>query len=272
MTAPEFDDSSEAADAVSKREVREFYDAFTKTRMVNYRLNPNPRLEAAKQTITAHLAPASRVLEIGCGIGVITEHVASKLHAARVYACDLSATNIWYAKQTVHCPNIEWAQLDVLEHGAKLAGWVGQKVDVVLMVDVLEHIEKVHHAALFDRLAGVLTKNGKIILTLPSPQYQQYLRDYEPEELQVIDETIDLSELYKLAAQVGFAVKYFELLDVGGTRNQYVHCVLDGSAEVERLPAHKTSLLGRIFGFFDQRVALKYRRWKYVSRIFKTGP
>jgi cyclopropane fatty-acyl-phospholipid synthase-like methyltransferase len=213
---------------------RAFYDDFLRCRMVEYRLNKNPRLEAIKETLSPLLSPGCRVLEVGCGIGVLTEFMARR--ARTVYALDLSPKNICYARHTVRASNISWREADVLTNLPGISDWLGGAVDVVLLADVLEHIPRDSHEALLAGLRGLLGQDSCMLITVPSPQYQRYLREHRPQELQPVDEIIEGTWFFELAAATGLTVRRYESRHVGGLRNQYVHCLLDAHVAVDPAP------------------------------------
>ena len=72
--------------------------------------------------------------------------------------------------------------------------------DAILVPDVLEHIPKERQRALFERIENLLGPRGIVLITYPSPEYQEYLRRERPELLQVVDETLRLSEILAITS------------------------------------------------------------------------
>ena len=72
------------------------------------------------------------------------------------------------------------------------------------MVDVIEHLPPESYGQLFSNLNQVTSNCAKLILTYPSPEYQLYLQQHDPQELQIIDEVIEIKTLIKFALQSGF--------------------------------------------------------------------
>jgi 2-polyprenyl-3-methyl-5-hydroxy-6-metoxy-1,4-benzoquinol methylase len=74
------------------------------------------------------------VLDIGCGNGALTYDVAKK--AKEVVGIDLNEQNITTAKNKFSRENIEYI------HGDALTELPNEKFDVILLSNVLEHIDK----------------------------------------------------------------------------------------------------------------------------------
>jgi 2-polyprenyl-3-methyl-5-hydroxy-6-metoxy-1,4-benzoquinol methylase len=74
------------------------------------------------------------VLDIGCGNGALTYDVARK--AKKVVGIDLNEQNITSAKNKFSRENIEYIHGDALTYHQK------EKFDVIILSNVLEHIDK----------------------------------------------------------------------------------------------------------------------------------
>jgi len=62
--------------------------------------------------------------------------------------------------------------------------------DFVTLLDVLEHIPLDRHEEVFKTVATHTGPRTKVIINIPAPEYNEYLRGHEPRELQIIDEVI----------------------------------------------------------------------------------
>jgi SAM-dependent methyltransferase len=205
--------------------IRTFYDRFSSERSRTYVEHGNRRIEKAVARILPLVSEESTVLEIGCGTGLVAEQIARVAIRGSVWACDISAAAIALAQLRVKAANVQFRALDVSGGFAELKAWLPGPVDVVVLVDALEHLPLGLHRQFFENLAIVTHAGSTVVLTFPSPDYQRHLREHSPGELQIIDEIIDLSHLYEVTIQNGFVVKHFSLEDVW-LPNQYVHCVL----------------------------------------------
>ena len=249
--------------------VREYYDDFLRSRMINYRLYGNLRLNRAAERILPFFRTHSKVLDIGCGIGIVTSKVAARASRGHVWGIDLGRENIWYASQTIRNANLTLLEADVVTDFEAIRKQLPAKMDVVTMVDVIEHIPAVARPDLLVKIRALCSDDAVMVLTYPSPQYQEFLREHNPNELQIIDNIVLLEELLNEACIAGFSLKHYSLETVW-MRNQYVHCVFQTVASTtlaspEGCPIRIVSDLARAF---DKWVLVPYRHHKYITGVF----
>lgn len=258
---------------MNSKDVKEFYDNFLESKMLDYRVRGNLRIERATERILDFVHPGSNVLDVGCGIGITAERIADEVENGHVWAFDISDRNIWYARETVNPPNVTFFVADVSQDRPRIREELTEAVDVVTLVDVIEHIPKDSHTDLFCFLNSIMSERSFIILTYPSPQYQRHLKESNPDELQIIDQVIELEELLESARLSGFSLKHYSLETIW-MHNQYVHCVLQSD---NSLSGHITSERKIFFQRFmwalkhrwNRYVRFPYLRWKYVDRVFE---
>ena len=252
--------------------VRSFYDDFLKTTMLDYRLYPNIRIKRAIKRVSNYVKEDSKVLDIGCGIGIMAEAIAHSAKKGKVWACDISDQNVWYANQTVDLPNVKFKAIDVLHKFDEVKSWIGSPVDLVVMIDVIEHLPLEEHLLFLRKLRGVMAEDACLILTFPSVGYQQYLHTENRDVLQIVDESIGFSLIAKVAADTGFYIKHFSLEDMWMS-NQYTHVVLQTRVDVESIAQNKNGLgrkiISRIYNLWESRVLLPKRRKKYINKVFR---
>lgn len=249
-------------------EVKQFYNEFTDTRMFQYKLYGNPRIDQAVSLITNYVESDSKILDIGCGIGIVAEQIAAQLKQGRILACDLAENNIKYARNTVDSEKIEFLNVNVVENFAAISTKLSEPVDLVTIVDVIEHLPPNSYEELFANLSQVSSDRAKIILTYPSPEYQIYLQQNEPEELQIIDEVVEISSLIQLARKSGFNLEYFSYIDVW-QHNQYIHCVF--AKQLSCIPKEQSTLtkIKEKLKRYKSKLLLPYLKAKYSKRSFK---
>jgi protein-L-isoaspartate O-methyltransferase len=199
-------------------EVREFYDEFSGRVLIRDFRYVNLRHEVVKSLCQRFIAPGSAVLEVGCGAGIITKSLGRT--ASRVLAIDISPKNIELAREFASSSNTRFEVVDIVERGRDL-GKHGP-FDVILAAAVIEHIPKANYGGLFSTLEGLLSGSGRVILTFPSPEIQEYMRTEQPDDVQVIDESIELTDLLSVTS---LKPLYFAYCDIFG-KNDYVHVVL----------------------------------------------
>lgn len=105
----------------------------------------------------SRLKESERVLDIGCGIGVLAHDVAQR-SGAYVEGIDLSPENIAVARENYAHPNVRYETGDVLE--TPLEG----SFDTVILSNVLEHLEQRPE---FLRRVIDTVKPGRVLLRVP---------------------------------------------------------------------------------------------------------
>lgn len=100
-----------------------------------------------------------KVLDIGCGIGVLTRMIKDAYPAAEVWGTDIASSTI--EDNTAQHPDITYKHLLIGEQGAVPTEYF----DVVFSGEVLEHIEDPQQ--LFLDAYSYLKPGGKFIVTTP---------------------------------------------------------------------------------------------------------
>lgn len=199
-------------------DVKGFYNAFSDEVLLEDFRRVNLRQEAIKELCGRYVSEGSRVLEIGCGVGIVAAHLK---HVVDGYlGIDISERNVEIARKYVRDSRFEFKVLDVIEQSNDLSFY--GLFDVVILPDVIEHIPKDRYEDLFTVIERQLSPSGVVLFTFPSPEYQEYLKANEPSALQVIDETVELDDLLR---HTSLKVHSFAYKDVW-KRNQYIHLAL----------------------------------------------
>jgi SAM-dependent methyltransferase len=104
----------------------------------------------------------SRVLDVGCGTGLLVNALRSAGFSA-VRGVDTSAQQIAAAgARGLPCVHVDTAWL------AQTAQAQPGSVDVVFLMDVLEHIEVAQHMAFMRDIAHLLAPGGQLVLSVPN--------------------------------------------------------------------------------------------------------
>lgn len=200
---------------------KQFYEKFPK-KLLNDYLNSNQRIEIALYFILQQIDPwIKNILDIGCGIGWSSYEMA-KQSTAKILAVDLSDANIAVANKLFFHPKIDFKQIDITKYDLPK----GENFDLVVLIDVFEHIPKEDRMGFYTFLNNILSENGKIVLTCPTVFHQQYLKKYNPAGLQPVDEEVDLDTLLDFAKSVNAEVIHFEYKNIWN-RNDYFHAVIE---------------------------------------------
>ncbi|MFH0753105.1 MAG: class I SAM-dependent methyltransferase [Candidatus Omnitrophota bacterium] len=179
-------------------EVKKFYDGF-----LDKVIEPNNRHREILQTLDTVNHNGMNVLDIGCGTGITSRHLAKR--AKRVIAVDLSEVLIDYAIHETTKENISYFVADITE------GFFSEKFDFIVMADVLEHIIPERLRDLFSAISKMSHESTRIYLNIPSGEVIRYLRGNYPESLQIVDEDYDIDQILMMFKETGFVPYYFRL-------------------------------------------------------------
>lgn len=113
---------------------------------------------------------APRILDIGCGLGGLTDNIRSWSGGAEVWGADVSQTAV--IKAAANYPLCNFIQWDILEDEVSL-----DKFDLVTMSEVLWYVCH-NFKKLSDRIAGLLSDNGMWAIHQYFPLDQKYYREF----------------------------------------------------------------------------------------------
>ncbi|WP_400243391.1 methyltransferase domain-containing protein [Niallia sp. JL1B1071] len=193
-------------------DIKEYYDLMSD--YVNqYHIMGNQRLDYIKKRLNYLVKPGFGVLDLGCGNGITTDYI-SKLGATNVIGIDLSDKMIQSAKEKYE--KLDFRVGDITEIN------LGAKFDLITLFDVMEHIPRSKYNNLFKSAKKHLKDNGTIFISIPDPVFLDYLRIKSPEELQIIDNSIEMNELYELCHLNGLEIVMFKQYKIGDSDyNEY---------------------------------------------------
>jgi trans-aconitate 2-methyltransferase len=208
-------------------DVRRFYDQLTESRMLAYLEKPNKRIARAIERVLDYTSPETTALEIGCGVGLVADAVAQVATAGTVWACDISRVAVSHARERVRAPNVLFLVCDAVHEFDRLKEWVGRSVQLVALIDVIEHIPLDEHSAFLRNLGSLLDRPGTIVLTYPAPDFQRERRERGSEDFQLVDEIVELEHVERLADENALAIEHYSVVEIW--KEQYAHCVLTTS-------------------------------------------
>ena len=116
------------------------------------------RLTAYHDFFVERVKADERVLDLGCGYGAVAHSIAARAHA-HVTGVDLSAENIAKARAMFEHPRLTFV------HGDALGALPREPVDVVVLSNVLEHIE---HRAAFLREVQTRIRPARWLIRVPT--------------------------------------------------------------------------------------------------------
>jgi SAM-dependent methyltransferase len=179
----------------------------------------NPRIEAAIETIAEWSPPRpKRVLEIGCGIGATSWRMARAWPDAEVVGADISRTSVEVAQSCFRRPNLTY-RAGLIDESS-----IPGRFDLVVLMDVYEHIARTDRPTLHATIRAALTDEARVVMTVPTPEILAYLRANVPHEIQPVDEDIDLEVARTFARET--ATELIHYRQVGIWRyGDYAHLV-----------------------------------------------
>lgn len=199
-------------------EQQDFYDSQVERKLRDF-IQGNERVENAWRTIRRCSPDRPRaILEVGCGIGQISDRLGRTNPGARVVAVDTNARSIDVARSLFDVPNVEY-------RCGRLEDITGSEAfDLVVIVDVYEHISCADRRSFHSALRTRLQPGGTVILTFPTPEFLAWLKENRPNEIQPVDEDIGLEDLAAFGHETGtYLSQYF--LCSAWRAGDYAHAV-----------------------------------------------
>ncbi|HYD42273.1 MAG TPA: class I SAM-dependent methyltransferase [Anaeromyxobacter sp.] len=229
-----------------------FYDSQAQRKLRDY-LRVNRRLELGLRTVVRWAGDPSRILEVGCGAGSVSHRLARRFRGAEVVAVDVSRGNLDIAEQYFRAPNLRFVELAVDRDFAF------GSFDVIVLMDVYEHVAVAERAKLHENLRRSLNEGGVVVLTVPTPRYLAYLRENDPAEVQPVDEDIGPGELLAVAASLERDLLYYEEVSVWRA-GDYAHAVIGRSTFPRRFKLPRRERFANHFVRLGRALHVRGRR------------
>lgn len=191
-----------------RKEVKEFYDAYVDHQeMIGINSRHIHILDKLKQ---AGLKKNHRVLEVGCGIGIVSHLIAKKVPSGHVLAVDISERSIDTAKKLWKLySNLSFEVSDMQDFLKP-----NTQFDFFVFPDVLEHIPVDQHPHLFKTIDKHSHDGSVVCIHIPAPRFLEYNIQHDREKLQVIDQPLDTGELVINLKNAGYFLEKMETYPV----------------------------------------------------------
>ena len=204
-----------------KKEIQQYYDEHTLDKLDNF-VDNNERVERAWLTLTEHLQhPPQKILEVGCGVGYICGRMNSFWKEAKVVGIDISPKSIEIAKKLFGSEKVSFID------GTLIPGKFSELFDLIILMDVYEHIAENERDILHIALKELLTENGIIFLSFPTPRHLARLKIHIPSAIQPVDEDITIETISRLGSAIGKEVLLYKEVSVWH-QGDYAHAILGG--------------------------------------------
>lgn len=188
---------------MKKAEVKKYYDDYITEQ---YKIGVNDRIFLMYEKLKElGLSSTSDVIELGCGIGVVTHLIRKTVTKGQIESVDISGESIEFAKDKIKDANVKFFEADVTEYLPQI-----KQADFVTLFDVIEHIPIELHEKLFLNVANMLKEESYLLVNIPSPQSVEWDKVNAPEVLQIIDQPIPLETVAKNCSTAGLEIVKFD--------------------------------------------------------------
>jgi ubiquinone/menaquinone biosynthesis C-methylase UbiE len=109
----------------------------------------------------AQFCGARRVLDVGCGTGYGTAHLATS--AKKVIGIDNSRQALRYARTHFRIPNLQFARMN-----AECLRFADHSFDLIISTENFEHLH--NQRANLQEMARILATDGMLLLATPNPE------------------------------------------------------------------------------------------------------
>jgi trans-aconitate 2-methyltransferase len=201
---------------MKKEDVSRFYDDFV-NHQVKFSFNER-HLILFKELKQLGLSRKSSVLELGCGIGVMTSLIAGVAKEGFIEAVDISPESIAEAKKRIKYQdliNFVVADLKHFESSRK-------NFDFITLLDVLEHIPKEDHDELFKKISVLMHKDSVLFISIPTPHSIIYEKLHFPQNVQIIDLELKANELVNRAYLAGLELDFFRTIGIWASNDYHL--------------------------------------------------
>jgi SAM-dependent methyltransferase len=214
---------------VSSETIQSYYDARVSEKLRGF-VEGNARVEWAWSTIEHYAGNLpTRILEIGCGIGDLSWRFSRMWPHSHVVGVDVSRRSLTIARTLFNDPRITFRE------GPLARGHLDGSFNLIVLVDVYEHIAAGDRRELHGAITDLLAENGRLILAFPTPRHLARLRAHQPDQIQPIDEDITVDVIAQLARDTRTDVLLYKEIGVWH-EGDYAHAVLGKCAGWETNP------------------------------------
>ncbi|WP_051296315.1 glycosyltransferase [Eisenibacter elegans] len=247
-----------------------FYNQWTHKLLADY-AQANPRAEAAIRFALRYIPPdTSTLLDLGCGLGWSSYCFARHLSQGKVWGIEGSPTLVKTAQHLFPHPRLQLVQASLPPTRALPPM---PKADVVVMLDILEHIPQAQRPQLYAWLNTQLSEGGCMLISCPSAIHQAWLRQHRPQGLQPVDEVIDEAVLEEMAAALSAQLQFVAYQHIWQA-DDYLHaCISRKPLKPQASPVlsgirERQQHLARWYQSQNPRVAVVSPHWQAYSETF----
>lgn len=198
---------------MKKEEVKQFYDNFIVHQL---EVSFNERhLLLFRELRKLGLSTYSKVLELGCGIGVMTSLIAKQADLGFLEAVDISSVSVAEAKKRLkQQSNVHFVVADLKHFESSRTDF-----DIITLLDVLEHIPEEDHADLFVKISKLMHWKSVLFISIPTPDSIDFEKLHFPENVQIIDQELSADLLITRAYLADLELDFFRTIGIWATND-----------------------------------------------------
>lgn len=236
-----------------KEEVKQFYDDFVGHQL---KVSFNERhLLLYKELKLLGLSKHSKVLELGCGIGVMTSLIAWQANQGLVEAVDISPGSVAEAKKRLKQQNnVRFVVADLKHFDSSRTDF-----DIITLLDVLEHIPEEDHAELFMKISKLMQSKSVLFISIPTPDSIAYEKLHFPENVQIIDQELSADLLISRAYRAGLELDFFRTIGIWAANDYHLLAFRNKIKYTNERISSQRSLIGKVvhkISLWKERVML----------------
>ena len=199
---------------------QEYYDNLSQKLIFDY-LKGNSRLELAIKYILNNIPlRSSKILDFGCGIGWSSNEIARHFPDCEIIGADISEKSIFIANSLFYDSQLRF---NLTKHNDFQID--EKNFDVIVLLDFYEHIKIQDRKKFHSFINLILSEQGIILMSCPTPVYQAYLRKNIPDKLQPVDEDVTKENLQIFADEVGGELIDYKVISVW-EKSDYFHSII----------------------------------------------
>jgi len=223
----------------NKKRTADFYDAYAgHQESVAFNERHRHLYECTKKL---GLRASSAVLDLGCGVGVMSALLLRTVTQGNYTAVDLSPKSIEAAKKRCAAsPNAEFITADVCTFSRP-----GARYDFVTLFDVMEHIPGEEHDELIGNVAAFMHADSKLLINIPFAPYLRYAMQHFPERMQELEVPIASARLGALLDKHGLELLEMRTYGVW-QENEYQLFIAEKKKDFMPRPLEQESFFRRL--------------------------
>lgn len=192
----------------NKKDITDFYDDFSEHQ--KQMLHNERHYFLLKQMQKNGLQSNSSILEIGCGIGSMSNLIAPKIKKGKLVAIDISPKSIEIAKNNnSHYSNVSFFVIDSTQQIIPKNNY-----NLIILFDVLEHIPTEERDEMLKQISILMDNNAVFLVNVPAPNAHIDSIKTQPHLMQVIENPVFIHDFAQLLNKNGMAIKSFFTYDM----------------------------------------------------------